>query len=256
MASTRLVRTRIQQLALVVVGLVLAGVMIGLGLWQMQVFQNQGQSGAVARMDEPAVPLASVATAGQQISEGYGRTVEFAGTYVPAEELLVPVDGQPGTFRVLTPLKTADGTLVPVIRGETTGTTPPAAPTGTVDQRGVLLASDKEGTGSWPTGQIGSVYLPVLVQRWQDPMIAGYVTLPADLSAAQGLAASTPALPSGRGSVQNFGYALQWWVFAACALGFAIYLAGYIGRAADRRRLADLGLIAQDEIGPDPDRMS
>lgn len=251
-----MVRTRIQQAALLLVGLVLAGVMIGLGLWQMQVFQDQGQHGAVARINEPAVPLASVAQAGQQITDGYGRTVAFTGTYVPEEQLLIPVDGRPGTFRVLTPLRTADGTLVPVIRGESTGTTPPPAPTGAVDQRGVLLASDAQATGSAPDGQIGSVYLPVLVQRWPDPMIAGYVTLPDDLATGQGLQPATPNLPSGRGSVQNFGYALQWWVFAACALGFAIYLAGHLGRAADRRRLADLGLITQDEIGPDPDRMS
>ncbi|WOP19588.1 SURF1 family protein [Raineyella sp. LH-20] len=251
-----MVKTRIQQVALVLVGLVLAGVMIGLGLWQMQVFQSQGQSGAVARMNEPAVPLTSVATAGQQITDGYGRTVSFSGTYVPQEQLLVPVDGEPGTFRVLTPLRTADGTLVPVVRGVSVGTTPPPAPLGTVEQHGVLLSSDTQPEGPVPAGQIGSVYLPVLVQRWTDPMIAGYVTLPGDLATAQGLSPAVPALPSGRGSVQNFGYALQWWVFAACALGFAIYLAGHIGRASDRRRLADLGLITQDEIGPDPDRMS
>ncbi|QGF23301.1 SURF1 family protein [Raineyella fluvialis] len=256
MARAGLVKTRIQQGALLVVGLVLAAVMIGLGLWQMQVFENQGQSGAVARMEQPPVPLTDVARAGQQITDGYGRTVEFTGTYVPAEQLLIPVDGKPGTFRVLTPLKTDDGTLVPVVRGESAGTTPPAPPAGEVAQRGVLLASDKQVSRPLPSGQIGSVYLPVLVQRWLDPMIAGYVTLPADQAAAQGLQPATPHLPSGRGSVQNFGYALQWWVFAACALGFAIYLATYIGRAADRRRLAELGLITHDEIGPDPDRMS
>ncbi len=87
-------------------------------------------------------------------------------------------------------------------------------------------------------------------------MIAGYVTLPADLATAQGLQPATPALPSGRGSGQNFGYALQWWVFAAAAFGFSTYLAGHLGRAAERRRLADLGLIAEDEIGPEPHRMS
>lgn len=251
-----MIRTRVQQLLLVIMGTALAVVMVVLGLWQMHVFENQGQSGAVARMNEPAVPLASVASPGAEITDGYGRTVAFEGTYLPQEQLLIPVAEEPGTYRVLTPLKTADGTLVPVVRGETSDPQPPAPPAGSLAQSGVLLASDGSVDANLPEGQIGSVYLPVLVQRWHDPMIAGYVTLPQEQAAAQGLQPATPHLPSGRGSAQNFGYALQWWVFAAAALGFSIYLAGYIGRAADRRRLAELGLITQDEIGPDPDRMS
>lgn len=251
-----MIKTRLQQSALVLVGALLAGVMIMLGLWQMQVFENQGQSGAIARMNQAPVPLESVATAGSDITDGYGRTVTFTATYRAGEQVLIPVQGQPGTFRVLTAAKLADGTVVPVVRGETTDTVPPATPSGPVAQRGVLLASDASVQADLPPGQMGSVYLPVLVQTWPDPMIAGYVTLPADLATAQGLKPAAPLLPSGRGSVQNFGYALQWWVFAATALGFSIHLATSIGRAADRRRLAELGLIAQDEIGPDPDRMS
>lgn len=252
-----MIRLRLQQSALVLLGLALAAVMVLLGLWQMQVFEDQGQEGAIARMNEPAVPLDSVALAGSEITEGYGRTVTFTGTYVPEEQLLIPVEGDPGNYRVLTPARTPDGTLVPVIRGEVTSSTDvPAPPTGPVAQQGVLLASDLPVEGELPEGQIGSVYLPVLVQQWEDPMIAGYVTLPAAIASAQGLAPATPELPTGRGDGQNFGYALQWWVFAAAALGFSIYLATYIGRAAERRRLAELGLITQDEIGPDPDRMS
>ena len=251
-----MIKIRLQQFTLVLLGTAVAGVMIMLGLWQMQVFEDQGQDGAIARMNQPAVPLDSVASAGTQITDGYGRTVTFEGSYVAEQQLLVPVSSAPGTFRVLTPALTADGTLVPVIRGETTSTTAPTPPAGSVPQHGVLLASDASVDADLPPGQIGSVNLPVLVQRWEDPMIAGYVTLPADLAAAQGLQPATPQLPSGRGSGQNFGYALQWWVFAASAAGFSIYLAGHIGRAAERRRLADLGLITQDEIGPDPHRMS
>lgn len=247
---------RLQQLGLVLLGSVLAGVMIMLGLWQMQVFEDQGQEGAIARMNEPAVPLQSVASAGSEITDGYGRMVTFEADYVAEDQLLVPVEDRPGTYRVLTPALTADGTLVPVVRGETGGTTPPAPPEGDVAQRGVLLASELRVEGDLPEGQIGSVYLSQLVQTWEEPMIAGYVTLPAELATAQGLQPATPALPSGRGSGQNFGYALQWWVFAAAAFGFSTYLAGHIGRAAERRRLADLGLITEDEIGPDPHRMS
>lgn len=251
-----MIKLRLQQLGLVTLGAVVAVVMIMLGLWQMQVFEDQGQEGAIARMNEPAVPLEGVASPGTEITEGYGRTVTFQATYDTDDQLLVPLQDEPGTYRVLTRALTTEGTLVPVVRGETHSPTPPPPPPGRLEQHGVLLASDASAPGDLPTGQISSVYLPVLVQRWQDPMIAGYVTLPAELATQQGLEPATPDLPSGRGSGQNFGYALQWWVFAASALGFSVYLATYIGRAAERRRLADLGLIAQDEIGPDPGRMS
>lgn len=251
-----MIKLRLQQFGLVVLGLAVATVMIMLGLWQMQVFEDQGTEGAVARMSEPAVELDSVASPGREITEGYGRTVTFVASYDAADQLLVPVEGDPGTYRVLTRALTPEGTLVPVVRGETDAAQAPTPPPGLLDQQGVLLASDASVPDDLPAGQIGSVYLPSLVQRWTEPMVAGYVILPAELATEQGLQPATPDLPSGRGSGQNFGYALQWWVFAAAALGFSLYLVAYIGRAAERRRLADLGLIAQDEIGPDPGRMS
>ncbi len=256
-----MVRIRLQQVGLILLGLALAAVMVSLGLWQMQVFENQGQDGAIARMNEPAVALTSVAGPGTQITDGYGRTVTFSGHYRTDRQVLLPVSGDVGGYRVLTPFELADGTYVPVLRGRIDGGGAPDPPTGTIDQAGVLLASEKPGdsgsTGSGSSEQgLDTVYLPVLVQQWDAPMIAGYVTLPADQAAAQGLTPDPPDLPSGRGSIQNLGYALQWWVFAACAIGFSLHLARHIGLAAERRRLIARGLLAEDDAGPSAAHMS
>lgn len=45
----------------------------------------------------------------------------------------------------------------------------------------------------------------------------GFITLSASDSAAQGLDEATLSLLSGEGSIQNAGYALRWWAFAAFA---------------------------------------
>ena len=49
--------TRLKQILLVAVGLAGAIVMVLLGLWQMQVFVDQGNRGIADRASQPAVPL-------------------------------------------------------------------------------------------------------------------------------------------------------------------------------------------------------
>ena len=44
-------------------------------------------------------------------------------------------------------------------------------------------------------------------------------------SAAQGLEPAPVVLPEGSGRLRNGAYALQWWVFAAFAVGLAIRMA-------------------------------
>ena len=77
--------------------------------------------------------------------------------------------------------------------------------------------------------------MPLLAQQWPQQLIPGFVTLGAQDAAAQGLTQASVKLPGGEGSAQNGGYALQWWVFAAFALGMSIKLAHSLG-VQDRRR--------------------
>lgn len=234
--------TRLWQVLIVAVGAIVALVMVFLGLWQMEVFQNQGDSGARERIEEPAIPLADVAPVAGEITEGFGRTVTFTGEYVADQQLLIPIEGRPGEYRVLTALERPDGSVVPVVRGVANEAIAPPPPTGRRDEQGVLLASELVVPGDYPDDQIGSVRLPELVRRWEQPMIGGYVTLPSELSAEHGLDEAPLTLPSQGGDSRNSGYALQWWVFAAAGLGFCIYIARDLGIKERKRALVAAGL--------------
>jgi surfeit locus 1 family protein len=175
-----------------------------------------------------------VAPAGSTVSDGYGRRVTFTGTYDPALQLLVPTGGG---YRVLTGLKQADGSVVAVVRGLETTADQPAPPVGEVSRTGVLLPSEETapaGTAPLPDGQVATVRLPTLAQTWPGPLVGGFVTLDAPDATAEGLTPVTVDLPEAQGRLRNGAYALQWWVFAAFALGMSIRVARDIGRLEER----------------------
>lgn len=238
--------TRLKQAGIVALGLVLAAAMVVLGIWQLDVYHSQGQNAAQSRVDEAAVALTDVAPAGSAVVDGYGRTVRFSGTYDADLQLLVPVPEQSGTYRVLSGLKQGDGSVVPVIRGTVTSTDAPDAPTGTVEEQGVLLPTEEDQPGAFPAGQIGSVRIPGLAQTWPGPLVSGFVTLTDAESASQGLSPAPLVLPEGQGRLRNAAYALQWWVFAAFALGMAIRMARDVG-VQDALESADVA----DEPSPE-----
>lgn len=208
----------------IALGLIVAAAMMGLGLWQMKVYERQGDEATARREALPPLVLAEVAPPSQPVREGYGRTVTFSGRYLADEQLLVP---QPdGGFRVLTPMTMADGTIVPVVRGVVDGPDAPPPPAGQVDQVGVLAPTEASSPpAQLPPDQIPGVDLSVLAQRWTGPMIGGYVTLADDAARHQALAPARPVLPHQDGRARNAAYALQWWVFAAFAIAMAIKIA-------------------------------
>lgn len=215
---------RFKQALVAVVGLAVAGVMLWLGLWQMQVFEDKETSSAQARAALAPVPLLdNVATDGTP-GDVYGRQVSVTGVYLPDQQLLVT--DETGGVRVLTALQVPDGRVLPVVRGAgVPGEQIPPPSSGPVEVVGVFLPSEP-GTDS-PTG---SVRLPTLAQEWQQQLFPGFVTLNPELAAAQGLAPAAVSLPTGEGSWQNYGYALQWWVFAAFAIFMTIRFVRAIGR--------------------------
>ena len=150
-------------------------------------------------------------------------------------------DGLPQ--RVLTALQLADGRVLPVVRGTVGSLTAsaPSPPAGTVTQTGVFLPSEARADHTVPPEAMGSVRLPLLAQRWSQPLLPGFITLGRADAVAQGLSRATAVLPTGEGSVQNIGYALQWWVFAA----FAVLLTFRFVRTIGRR--GDLGTLSEQE---------
>ena len=216
---------RLRQTLIILVGLLLAAVMVVLGLWQLDVYHAQGQAQADRRAALPAVELSAVAQAGAPIGDGYGRQVAATGSYLPDAEVLVPLVDQPGSYRVVTALRLPDGDVVPVVRGLVRDAEAPTPPSGPQTLTGLLLPSEEAPAGDLPPGQLSSVRVPTLAQQWPGPLVSGFVTLPAAAAAAQGLAPAPVELPQASGRLRNGAYALQWWVFAAFALGLAVRMA-------------------------------
>lgn len=248
--------TRLKQILLVTAGAVVAFVMVLLGLWQMQVFVDSGNRGIADRAAQPPVQLADNMTDGEVTGDVYGKQVIASGTYRPGQELLLPTDGQ---FRVLTALELPDGRVLPVVRGLVAdGGAVPEPPTGPQTETGLLLPGEGDVDGT-PPGTIASVRMPALAQVWPQQLAAGFITLTADESADQGLAVAPVALPEGEGAARNSGYALQWWVFAAFALGMSVRIAHGMGRrdrldaeAAARTELRDVTPPNDQERTPTP----
>ncbi|GAA3565516.1 SURF1 family protein [Microlunatus spumicola] len=226
-------RTWLKQTGVVALGVFLAAAMVVLGIWQLDVYQRQGNQAAVERASAPPVALTTVAPVGGAVADGYGRRVTFSGTYDPTLQVLVPGDGG---YRVLTGLRQGDGSVVAVVRGLETTPGNPLPPTGEVARTGVLLPSEElsDSTASLPDGQIASVRLPTLAQTWPSPLVNGFVTLDPDAAASEGLSPVAVELPEAQGRLRNGAYALQWWVFAAFALGMSIRVARDIGRLEER----------------------
>ncbi|AXE40275.1 hypothetical protein JS278_03141 [Acidipropionibacterium virtanenii] len=228
------VSVRIKQAVIVLVGLVLAVVMTFLGLWQMSVFESQRAGTAQARVAQQVVSWSGDQARRGQADEVYGRRVSVTGTYLPSTQLLI---GQAWPLRVVTGLRMTSGETIPVVRGAVNqGEHIAAIPKGRVTVTGVLLASDAQPSD--PT--TSKVYIPakvepalrleVLAQDWPQPLIPGYVTVSSDAAKASGMRAPDLPLPETGGGERNRGYALQWWAFAAFALGMSIVFARSAGR--------------------------
>lgn len=240
--------TLLKQIGIVVLGCVIAGGMAVLGIWQLQVYTEQGAEASAARAAQPPVPLASVAPAASRVTEGYGLSVQFTGTYDPSLQVLVPLedDAPPaaaGQLRVVTGLRQADGSTVAVVRGlvPASTTAAPTPPSGEVTQTGVLLPSEEAGDTLAPTGQgvrLPSVRVPVLAQTWPGPLVDGYVVLSAADARAGGLTPAPLALPEGQGRLRNGAYAAQWWIFGL----FAVVMSARIARDLGRRSELDAPL--------------
>ena len=231
---------RLQQIGVLAVGFLLAAGMVGLGWWQVQVYQAQGAEASQRRADEPPVPVTEVAVAGAPVRDGYGRTVTATGRYRSDQQLLVPLAGATGAYRVLSALELPDGSVLPVVRGVVRGdlvaVRPPPVPSGSLAQAGVLLPSEDAGSDLLPAGQLSSVRVPALAQLWPQRMVEGYLVLSPAYAEAQRLEPAPLVLPEGEGRLRNGAYAVQWWIFAA----FAVLMSAKIAK--------DLG--GQDAVDP------
>jgi cytochrome oxidase assembly protein ShyY1 len=232
--------TRARQWAVGLLGGSVCVAMLALGLWQMRVFEDKEFASAAARAALPPVPLAELlGPSGDDWGAAYGRAVSVQGRYVPSQQVAV-VDAD-GTVRVLSAFLLDDGRVLPVVRGTVAradGTLrQPPADRGTAS--GVLLPSEAAPDHTAAPGTLASVRLPQLAQAWPQQLLPGFITLPGSESVAQGLSPASVRLPTGDGSIQNIGYALQWWVFAAFGAFMTVRFVRAIGRRGTLGTLSD-----------------
>jgi len=216
-------------LVLLVVMLAAAAACSWLGSWQLDRAQVHGAANAGRRTAElaaaPAVPLDEV-LAPQTTFRGdlVGRKVMVTGTYDAAGQLLVTGRAHDGTtgLLVLTPLRTTDGAVLPVVRGWVADPAdvdvPPSAP---VEVTGYLQSSEQAGTGV-ADGRTDAISSAELLNSWGGPIYTGYlVVASSDPAQAETVTILDPPTMPGAGlNIQNLAYAAQWWIFG----GFAVLL--------------------------------
>lgn len=200
-----------------------------LGLWQWSVAdQQEGAQALQVQAAQPAVPLASYLRPHSAFPpQGSGRMVRAQGEYVGSDQFLVPqryLSGRPG-YWVMTPLRTSEGALLPVLRGWVADPAQADQPDpGPVTVTGTLAPGESPAPqAELPSGQLGSVDLGVLANTWSGELYNAFVFAVEEQPAVTGgTVAKVPPPPLTREGVdwRNVGYALQWWVFA----GFAVYM--------------------------------
>lgn len=208
---------------IVLLGVVAATVMFGLGLWQAQVSRHGGQAAAAELTAMPVVTM-NPAIAGDQTGTSWGRTVTASGHYLDQEFRVVDSQGT----RILTAFLLDDGRVLPIVRG--TGVSVPP-PSGTLVQTGVFLPTEGDADHAVAAGELGSVRLQTVAQYWPQRLVPGYLTLDAADAQAQGMTPAVVVLPTLDGTVRNSGYALQWWAFGT----FALVMTGVWARTYWRR---------------------
>ncbi|WP_205859595.1 SURF1 family protein [Phycicoccus flavus] len=227
-------------LGLLALAVVLAGVFVQLGRWQLGVAEDRGRRAAIEEAATRApVPLASVLAPHAAFpGELSARQVTVSGRYANGQ-LEVPdrrLDGRTGSW-VITPF-VVDGTgaTLPVLRGFVPdGTDPGPPPRGPRTLAGGLAPGESPSTAPVGPGEIASVDTSVLVNTWTGDLYNAFLFLRAEDPAdgPQLTKVPTPLGPTGV-TWRNAAYAVQWWVFA----GFALWLWWRMVREDSRPRPA------------------
>jgi cytochrome oxidase assembly protein ShyY1 len=223
---------RLFGLHLLTIGVIVAFIL--LGRWQLGIFQDSGRPHAAA--DPAPVAVDTLAGVGSGLDHAaVARRVDAEGVYVAERQLLVadrkPTVEAPGGnvarddgFWVLTPLRLADGSLMPVVRGwvETADDPAVAVPAGKVALSGRLRPP--QGTDSVqrradgvPAGQVLTVSTGELLNLWKGERLrAGFVV--AQPASGQLKAVEVaPPIVGGTLTWRNLAYAANWWIFAVFA---------------------------------------
>ncbi len=224
-------------IAFTVFAVVVIGVCVRLGFWQLErlegrrYFNDRFRTG----MAMPAVPVESLLASGEEPLSYRRATAE--GRYDAAREVILygrALDGRPGNH-VLTPLVMADGRAVLVDRGwvpfdqDAPPVSAAAPPDGQVKVVGFLSPNEpggaddaEEGTGERGASTFTRVDLRRIGQQLPYDLLPWYLALQDQTPAQSGeLPAVVPAPTLDEGP--HLSYAFQWFAFASiAAIGYLI----------------------------------
>jgi cytochrome oxidase assembly protein ShyY1 len=221
-------------LAFAALMVLLAGVMVALGFWQLHRYHER--SAVNSRIDSAAsgapLPLGQVLTGQAPPPAGQAWTrVRVTGVYDQANEIVArerTVNSQVG-YEIVDPLRMSDGRVVlvdrgwlaaPVSRGARAMPTVPPAPTGEVTVTGLVhLPESRADTPTRTDGRltVRRIDPAKLAASLPYPVLGGYVTLDSQQPAADPAFVGIPV--NHQDSGMNAGYVVQWWAFALITLG-------------------------------------
>lgn len=227
-----------------------------LGLWQLSVAQDEAAAQArTEQLNRPVAPLTDVLAPHQRFpDDGAGRPVSATGSYDAGLQFLVPdrvLGGTPG-YWVVTPLVVDDtGAYLTVVRGfvaDPADADEPAPIPTTVT--GTLAPGEApEIRRDLPAGQRDSVDLSALANEWPGEFYNAFVFATGEEPRATGDRVLPIPPPTFGGEVdwRNFGYALQWWVFAA----FAVFMfVRFVRDDHEMDRAEESAALAQEDPAP------
>ncbi len=152
------------------------------------------------------------------------RLAVVKGTYLADEQVLILNRSQGGIagMNVLTPLLLADGRAIIINRGFIAlSDTPPPAPTGTVEIKGTLRASEAHTTGqaTEASGELTEFFRLDInrLQQQIDPELIP-VALVAERSQPADSSVLTPVSPPELSEGPHLSYAIQWLIFSTAVI--------------------------------------
>lgn len=204
---------------LTLIALAATVVMIGMGFWQLSMFDTRQHEDAAAMLERKPVPIGRVMGPDDPFpGDGIGKPVTLEGTYQPRDTFIVqPRGGRP---TLVTPLLLDTGSMMLVQRGYG-GDLHTPVPSGRVTVSGFLepntadvrpLDLDRRTTG---------IDTATLVNEFDRDVYSAYVVADTQTPTSS-LTPVDPPLPDPGiwAGLRNLLYAVQWWLFAA----FAVYM--------------------------------
>jgi len=223
-------------LGLIAAACAVAAACVALGFWQLDRYgQRQARNDLIeANLSAPPAAPGDLLGVDRALApSAQWRRVEVSGRYDEGRQLLVrnrPLEGAIGYY-VLTPLVTAGGPALLVNRGWVapgeTARTPPDVPPLSDEEVTVIArlrpSEPPAGGDEAPSGQVRRIDVPAIAATLPYDVYGGYGEAVAEDPAP---AEAPTALPDPEpSSGPHLAYMLQWWVFAAIALGGVVVLA-------------------------------